>query len=77
LGAIVGTILGLLLDLVAHSQGFWFIFLMAGLIGGAVSLYAISPGEEEILEDAKTMPGHTFGLKPNDEDTVSTPEKDT
>ena len=38
-GAVVGGILGFVADLVVRTQGYWVVGLMAGLIGGALTVY--------------------------------------
>lgn len=38
-GAIVFMVVGLIADLVVHTQGYWFVGFMAGLIGGAMTVY--------------------------------------
>ena len=38
-GAIVGTAVGLGADLLVRTQGYWVVGLMAGLIGGVLTVY--------------------------------------
>jgi hypothetical protein len=74
-GAVLGAIAGFILDQVFRSQGFWFIGLMAGMIGGAMSLYLMA--EEEEPADTASLPvGHTFGIQTDRQDSPPPPTEE-
>ncbi|MCL4465134.1 MAG: hypothetical protein M1389_03755 [Chloroflexi bacterium] len=45
-GAVAVMMVGFIADRLVHTQGYWFVGLMAGLIGGAMSVYFWNDADE-------------------------------